>query len=94
MSLACLVCHKVESPSRSFRSYSVSSSDNQGTCSAIAACLSRKHSIPPPRTNTVTPSSKVTPHADVGTPRLVRCRAVRRDQVRDWNLDVIDLLHA
>ncbi|KAL9245509.1 hypothetical protein vseg_019153 [Gypsophila vaccaria] len=97
MSLACLLCHTVESPSWSFRSYSVSSSDDDGRCSALAACLSRKHSVPQPRTNTVTPSSKVTPqpdtssHIDIGMPRLVRCRAVRRDQVRDWNLDVIEL---
>ncbi|KAK9758205.1 hypothetical protein RND81_01G215200 [Saponaria officinalis] len=97
MSLACLVCHSVQSPSRSFRSYSTSSSDNDGRCSAMTACLSRKLSIPPPRSNTVMSSSKVTPqpdisnHADIGTPRLVRSRAVRRDQVRDWNFDVIPL---
>ncbi|KAL9229094.1 hypothetical protein vseg_004604 [Gypsophila vaccaria] len=97
MSLACLVCHSVQSPSRSFRSYSASSSDNDGRCSAMAACLTRKLPIPPPRGNTLMSSSKVTPqpdisnHTDIGTPRLVRSRAVRRDQVRDWNFDVIRL---
>ncbi|XP_074279535.1 uncharacterized protein LOC141604881 [Silene latifolia] len=98
MSLACLVCHSVESPSRSFRSYSISSSDNDSRCSAMAACLSRKLSLPPPRRDTMMPSSsKVTPHpdisnhVDIGPPRLVRSRAVRRDQVRDWNFDVVEL---
>lgn len=98
MSLACLVCHGVESPSHSFRSYSVSSSDNDGRCSAMAGCLSGKLSVPPPRGNQVMSSSKVTPQPDVsnnvdipGTPRLVRSRAVRRDQVRDWNFDEIEL---
>lgn len=98
MSLACLVCHSVESPSHSFRSYSVSSSDNDGRCSAMAGCLSRKLCVPPSIGNQVTSKSKVTPqpdisnHADIpGTPRLVRSRAVRRDQVRDWNFDDIEL---
>ncbi|XP_021760477.1 uncharacterized protein LOC110725296 [Chenopodium quinoa] len=98
MSLACLVCHSVESPSHSFRSYSVSSSDNDGRCSAMANCLSRKLAIPPPRGNPVTSSSKVTPQPDIsnrgdisGPPRLVRSRAVRRDQVRNWNFEVIEL---
>lgn len=63
MSLACLVCHGVESPSQSFRSYSVSSSENEGRCSAIANCLTRKMPIVHPRANTTnfTSSSKVTP---------------------------------
>ncbi|KAI4372904.1 hypothetical protein MLD38_011085 [Melastoma candidum] len=95
MSLACLVCHSAESPSHSFRSYSVSSSDNEGRCSAIANCLTITPSFPfpPPRSGPYS-SSKVTPHpvAQVatgltGTPRLVRSRAVRRDLVRDWNFD-------
>ncbi|KAJ6877960.1 hypothetical protein NC651_030641 [Populus alba x Populus x berolinensis] len=52
----------VESPSHSFRSYSVSSSDNEGRCSAIANCITRKLSLPPPRANsTFASSSKVTP---------------------------------
>ncbi|GAB4844842.1 hypothetical protein Ancab_038230 [Ancistrocladus abbreviatus] len=75
MSLACLVCHGVESPSHSFRSYSVSSSDNEGKCSVMASCLSKKISIPQSR----------------GAPRLVRSRAVRRDHVRDWNFDMVEL---
>ncbi|KAL2538801.1 hypothetical protein Fot_20192 [Forsythia ovata] len=93
MSLACLVCHGVESPSHSFRSYSVSSSDNEGRCSAIANCLTRKTSFPHPRANPRITPSKVMPQPTVpsnavaGAPRLVRSRAVRRDLVRDWNFD-------
>ncbi|KAJ6859154.1 hypothetical protein NC652_041448 [Populus alba x Populus x berolinensis] len=96
MSLACLACHSVESPSRSFRSYSVSSSDNEGRCTAIANCITRKLSHPPPRANSsfASSSSKVTPQplnpsndSMTGPPRLVRSRAVRRDLVRDWNFD-------
>ncbi|KAJ6859156.1 hypothetical protein NC652_041448 [Populus alba x Populus x berolinensis] len=88
MSLACLACHSVESPSRSFRSYSVSSSDNEGRCTAIANCITRKLSHPPPRANSsfASSSSKVTPQplnpsndSMTGPPRLVRSRAVRRD---------------
>ncbi|XP_054784997.1 uncharacterized protein LOC129291569 [Prosopis cineraria] len=90
MSLACLVCRSMESPSpsHSFRSYSVSSSDHEGRCSAIANCLNRKSSFARPAI--VSSSSKVTPQPTVsmpGTPRLVRSRAVRRDLVRDWNFD-------
>ncbi|EEF28583.1 uncharacterized protein LOC8287928 [Ricinus communis] len=95
MSLACLVCHSVESPSHSFRSYSVSSSDNEGRCSAIGKCLTRKLSLPPPRGNSsIASTSKVTPQPSnpgndeiTGPPRLVRSRAVRRDLVRDWNFE-------
>ncbi|EYU22888.1 hypothetical protein ABFS83_03G113200 [Erythranthe nasuta] len=93
MSLACLVCHGVESPSHSFRSYSVSSSDNEGRCSAIANCLARKTSLPHLRPNSGITSSKVMPHPTIpgngvtGAPRLVRSHAVRRDIVRDWNFD-------
>ncbi|XP_021896090.1 uncharacterized protein LOC110813317 [Carica papaya] len=95
MSLACLVCHSVESPSHSFRSYSVSSSDNEGRCSTIASCLTRKLSLPAPRSNSciTTSTSKVTPQPNIqsssvsGAPRLVRSHAVRRDLVRDWNFD-------
>ncbi|KAJ4846094.1 hypothetical protein Tsubulata_016732 [Turnera subulata] len=93
MSLACLVCHSVESPSHSFRSYSVSSSDNEGRCSAIANCLTRKLPVPHPR---AIQSSKVNPQpvnpgndGMAGPPRLVRSRAVRRDIVRDWNFDQV-----
>lgn len=97
MSLKCLTCHSVESPSHSFRSYSVSSSDNDGRCSAIANCLARRSSLIPTSANPcVTLSSKVTPQPTIpsnngmpGTPRLVRSRAVRRDLVRDWNFDEV-----
>ncbi|CAA0818472.1 Unknown protein [Striga hermonthica] len=88
MSLACLVCHSIESPSHSFRSYSVSSSDNEGRCSVVASCLTRKFSLPNPSIT----SSKVMPQPIIssgggvtGAPRLVRSRAVRRDLVRDWD---------
>ncbi|KAJ4962756.1 hypothetical protein NE237_022695 [Protea cynaroides] len=91
MSLACLVCHSVESPSQSFRSYSVSSSD-EGRCSIIVNCLNKKSSAP----SSMITSSKVTPHPIMvngqgvtGTPRLVRSHAVRRDLVSDWNFDEI-----
>ncbi|KAB5529971.1 hypothetical protein DKX38_020052 [Salix brachista] len=90
-----LPIHSVESPSHSFRSYSVSSSDNEGGCSAIANCITRKLSIPPPRANSsYATSSKVAPQPSspgiddmAGPPRLVRSRALRRDLVRDWNFD-------
>ncbi|XP_051124180.1 uncharacterized protein LOC127246705 [Andrographis paniculata] len=95
MSLACLVCHSVESPSHSFRSYSVSSSENEGRCSAIASCLARKTALMHPRANNSITSSKVMPQPTVptngvaGAPRLVRSHAVRRDIVRDWNFDEV-----
>uniref|UniRef100_A0A2P2PSU5 Uncharacterized protein LOC105135144 n=1 Tax=Rhizophora mucronata TaxID=61149 RepID=A0A2P2PSU5_RHIMU len=100
MSLACLVCHG-ESPSQSFRSYSVSSSDNEGRCVAIVNCIARKTSFPPPRGHSsIASSSKVTPQpADpsndrmTGPPRLVRSHAVRRDLVRDWNFDEVEMEH-
>ncbi|XP_056167546.1 uncharacterized protein LOC115681604 isoform X2 [Syzygium oleosum] len=94
MSLACLVCHGAESPSHSFRSYSVSSSENDGRCSAIANCLAMKPSLPLPPTRSAISTSKVTPQPNMpagitGTPRLVRSHAVRRDIVRDWNFDEV-----
>ncbi|KAL2335014.1 hypothetical protein Fmac_016227 [Flemingia macrophylla] len=97
MSLACLVCHSVDSPSpsHSFRSYSVSSSENEGRCHAVATCLTRKLSLPPSTMHTFLPpssSSKVTPQptgSSNNTPRLVRSRAVTRDRVRNWNFDEI-----
>ncbi|KAK3230348.1 hypothetical protein Dsin_002229 [Dipteronia sinensis] len=97
MSLACLVCHSVESPNHSFRSYSLSSSD-EGTCSTIANCLTRRSSLPAPRSNSsMASTSKVTPQPSIlpssigmdGPPRLVRSRAVRRDLVRDWNFEEV-----
>lgn len=96
MSLACLICHSSDSPSHSFRSYSISSSDNDGRCSTIVGCLSRKVSVPPPETANNTMTSKVTPQPLMlnsqgisGAPRLVRSCAVRRDLVRDWNFDEV-----
>lgn len=100
MSLACLVCHSVESPSHSFRSYSISSAENEGRCSAIANCLARRASLPAPTTtansSSIIRSSKVMPQPSVpissgipGTPRLVRSCAVRRDFVRDWNFEEV-----
>ncbi|KAI9098400.1 hypothetical protein K1719_025025 [Acacia pycnantha] len=102
MSLACLVCQSVESPSpsHSFRSYSVSSAENEGRCYAISNCLTKKSSFPSHTMNTFiassSSSSKVAPHPGVlsneempGTPRLVRSRAVRRDIVRNWNFDQV-----
>ncbi|KAK7364567.1 hypothetical protein VNO80_13304 [Phaseolus coccineus] len=101
MSLACLVCHSVDSPSpsHSFRSYSVSSAENEGRCHAVATCLTRKLSLPPSAVHSFlapTSSSKVTPQPTgssnnliPGTPRLVRSRAVTRDRVRNWNFDEI-----
>ena len=97
MSFACLVCHSVESPSHSFRSYSVSSSDNEGRCSVIASCLTRKSLIQAARSNTFpASSSKVTPQPNFqagdlmitqgASPRLVRSRAGRRD----WNFNEIE----
>ncbi|OVA14975.1 hypothetical protein BVC80_65g21 [Macleaya cordata] len=96
MSLACLACHNVASPSHSFRSYSVSSSENEGRCSRIVICLAKKASVPQETVNTAITSSKVTPQSIMtnsqgltGSPRLVRSRAVSRDLVRDWNFDEI-----
>ncbi|KAJ9675275.1 hypothetical protein PVL29_024293 [Vitis rotundifolia] len=91
MSLACLVCHSVESPSHSFRI----------RCSAIADCLARRASLPAPTANSsIIRSSKVTPHPSIpnssgipGTPRLVRSCAVRRDIVRDWNFEEVVMEH-
>ncbi|RCV28319.1 hypothetical protein SETIT_5G396300v2 [Setaria italica] len=42
MSVSCLVCHGMNSPSNSFRSCSVSSSEDENRCGAVVACLSRK----------------------------------------------------
>lgn len=100
MNLACLVCNNEESPSHSFRSYSVSSSENEGRCSALANCLARKASLATTTHTSFAPSSKVTPQPTIpssggvpGTPRLVRSHAVRRDIVRDWNFDEVVLGH-
>ncbi|MQL78257.1 hypothetical protein Taro_010682 [Colocasia esculenta] len=94
MALACLVCHSMDSPSRSFRSYSVSSSEGEGRCSAIVSCLTSKVNT---STNNMM-TSKVTPfpimtggQGTAGNPRLIRSLAVTREHVRDWNFDEISL---
>ncbi|KAG8054593.1 hypothetical protein GUJ93_ZPchr0001g29492 [Zizania palustris] len=94
MSLACLVCHGMSSPSHSFRSYSVSSSDEENRCGSVVACLTRRV-IPAGTANSVG-TSKVTPfplmaagQGTEGAPRLQRSRAVSRDLVRDWNFEEI-----
>ncbi|CAD6272051.1 unnamed protein product [Miscanthus lutarioriparius] len=94
MSLACLVCHGMSSPSHSLRSYSVSSSEEESRCGAAVACLARR--VTPAGTSSVG-TSKVTPFPPMvsgqvgteGTPRLQRSRAVSRDLVRDWNFDEV-----
>ncbi|MQL88299.1 hypothetical protein Taro_020875, partial [Colocasia esculenta] len=98
MALACLVCHSMESPSHSFRSYSVSSSDNEGRCSAIIGCLTRKVNFSTETANGMM-TSKVAPFPNMsssgqgasGSPRLIRSLAVSRELVRDWNFDEIAL---
>ncbi|CAN6332957.1 unnamed protein product, partial [Urochloa humidicola] len=95
MSLACLVCHGMNSPSHSLRSYSVSSSEEESRCGAAVACLARR--VMPAGTSSVG-TSKVTPFPPMVTgqgtesaPRLQRSRAVSRDLVRDWNFDEVIL---
>ncbi|CAN6328137.1 unnamed protein product, partial [Urochloa humidicola] len=95
MSLACLVCHGMNSPSHSLRSYSVSSSEEESRCGAAVACLARR--VTPAGTSSVG-TSKVTPFPPMVTgqgtesaPRLQRSRAVSRDLVRDWNFDEVIL---
>lgn len=88
MSLACLVCHGMNSPSHSLRSYSVSSSEEENRCGAVVSCLTRR--VMPAGSGTNVGTSKVTPltgQGTEGTPRLQRSRAVSRDLVRDWNFD-------
>ncbi|KAL6840245.1 hypothetical protein ACP4OV_030055 [Aristida adscensionis] len=94
MSLACLVCHGMNSPSNSFRSYSVSSSDEENRCGAVVACLPRK--VMAAGTANGAGASKVTPFPVMatgqnteGAPRLQRSHAVSRDLVRNWNFDEI-----
>ncbi|KAJ6798255.1 uncharacterized protein M6B38_412530 [Iris pallida] len=96
MSLACLACHSVDSPTHSFRSHSVSSSEGEGRCGAIVACLNRMGA--PSSANSMA-RAKVTPVSNMvgsqgiaGTPRLVRSHAVSRDLVRDWNFDEVLLV--
>ncbi|PKU70829.1 uncharacterized protein LOC110098296 [Dendrobium catenatum] len=87
MSLGCLACRSVDSPTHSLRSYSVSSADNEGRCTAMVSCLTRT-------TNNLLGNAKVAPLSSItnaqgmaGAPRLVRSCAVTRDLVRDWNFD-------
>nr|XP_017256068.1 PREDICTED: uncharacterized protein LOC108225652 [Daucus carota subsp. sativus] len=75
--------HNVESPSHSLRSYSTSSSDNDGRCSVITNCLTLHQQLA--NINFLS-SSKVSPQP-TGPPRLVRSRAVRRDIVQAWNFN-------
>ncbi|URE30807.1 hypothetical protein MUK42_16534 [Musa troglodytarum] len=96
MSLACLVCRSVDSPSRSFRSHSVSSSEDEGQCAAVVSCLTRKVTIAATGGANAVSTSKVTPFPVMAsgqgmgeTPRLLRSRAVSRDLVRDWNFDQV-----
>ncbi|KAG8078614.1 hypothetical protein GUJ93_ZPchr0007g3019 [Zizania palustris] len=96
MSLACLACQCMSSPSHSFRSYSVSSSDEDNRCGAVVACLTRR--VMPAGTANSVGTSKVTPfplmatgQGTEGAPRLQRSRAVSRDLVRDWNFEEIVL---
>lgn len=95
MSLACLVCHSGGSPSQSFRSHSVSSSEGEGRCSAVVSCLTQKVTIATGHGDN-TATSKVAPFPVMASgqgmaqaPRLERSRAVTRDLVRDWNFDEI-----
>ncbi|CAA2960880.1 uncharacterized protein LOC111390292 [Olea europaea subsp. europaea] len=79
------------------RQYEFGLSYNEGRCSAVANCLTRKTSFPHPRANPRITPSKVMPQPSVqsnmvaGTPRLVRSHAIRRDLVRDWNFDEVML---
>ncbi|RZS28875.1 hypothetical protein BHM03_00062524 [Ensete ventricosum] len=86
----------MDSRSRSFRSYSVSSSEDEGRCSAVVTCLTRKVAIATAGTANAISTAKVTPfpmmasgQGMTGTPRLLRSRAVSRDLVRDWNFDQV-----
>lgn len=90
ISLSCLACHGVNSRSESFRSYSVSDSDGEGRCGATMNCWRRR--TPTDIANSAvssqaSPRPVVTSQDAPGTPRLVRCRAVRRDIFEDWHFD-------
>ncbi|XP_020252137.1 uncharacterized protein LOC109829422 [Asparagus officinalis] len=91
MSLACIACHSVDSPTHSFRSYSVSSSEGEGRCGALVNCITRKVAANNTTRSKVVPVSNIAGSQGIpGTPRLVRSRAVTRDFVRDWNFDEIE----
>lgn len=94
MSLTCLACRTIGSPSPSFRSYSVSSSSSEddGQCAALIACLARRVTVAATGTGNAISTSKVAPLPMVvsgqglaGAPRLQRSRAMSRDRVRNWN---------
>jgi hypothetical protein len=97
MSLACLVCHGMDSPSHSFRSYSVSSTEGEGRCGAVISCLTLKPITNNDAQTSGIATSKVAPYPVIstgnqgveGAPRLQRSHAVSRDLVRDWNFDEI-----
>ncbi|KAJ8470343.1 hypothetical protein OPV22_024686 [Ensete ventricosum] len=95
MSLSCLVCHNMDSRSRSFRSYSVSSSEDEGRCSAVVTCLTRKVAIATAGTANAISTAKVTPfpmmasgQGMTGTPRLLRSRATKSLTAGDPDLDL------
>jgi len=94
MSLSCLACHGVDSRSESFRTYSVSDSGDEGRCGTAINCWRRTPvSAPTDIANSTVSSPQASPHPVVtsqdppGSPRLVRCRAVRRDMFEDWHFD-------
>ncbi|XP_020593535.1 uncharacterized protein LOC110033781 [Phalaenopsis equestris] len=87
MSLGCIACHSIDSPTHSFQSYSASSSDNEGRCTAMLSCLTRTAA-------NLLGNAKIAPLSSIsnaqgmaGAPRLVRSCAVTRDHVRDWSFD-------
>ncbi|KAI0528576.1 hypothetical protein KFK09_001118 [Dendrobium nobile] len=86
MSLACIACR-----TNSLRSYSASSSDNDGRCAAMVSCLRLKTNPTPTANASKITTAKVTPISNItnttDTPRLVRSHALTRDFVRDWNFD-------
>ncbi|KAG6483145.1 hypothetical protein ZIOFF_059785 [Zingiber officinale] len=94
MTSTCLACRTTGSPSPSFRSYSVSSSssEDEGQCIALIACLARRVTVATTGSSNAISTSKVAPQPMVassqgvaGTPRLQRSRAMSRDQV-NFNL--------
>eukprot|EP00252_Welwitschia_mirabilis_P006361 TRINITY_DN17218_c0_g1_i1.p1 TRINITY_DN17218_c0_g1~~TRINITY_DN17218_c0_g1_i1.p1 ORF type:complete len:106 (-),score=27.47 TRINITY_DN17218_c0_g1_i1:334-651(-) len=90
MNLSCLACHGADSPSTSFRGHSGSDAESEGRCGAALNCWMKKSHTPPPDipvTSRVAPQPFQTTQGPPGSPRLVRCHAVRRDIFRDWHFD-------
>ncbi|KAM0940518.1 hypothetical protein DsansV1_C18g0151111 [Dioscorea sansibarensis] len=58
MSLACLACHRVDSPTHSFRSHSASSSSSEGRCGTTMCCLTRQVRHPQRPANAANTSAK------------------------------------